>query len=118
MQKREVNKILRIAESSFVNKEYIKAMNYYSKLLSYIPNQDDAKIGVMLCDIAMDKENEDYAQSIFDFYTINKIESSATAFKNTKELINSLDNDKKKFDSVFTELFGNKIEEIDGHRGP
>jgi tetratricopeptide (TPR) repeat protein len=114
MQKREINKILKLAETNFVNRNYAKAMDNYSKLLSYIPNQEDAKIGVMLCDIAMESKKEDQAQAMFDFYTINKVESAKTAFEKTEELINSFDTNSQIFDSLFSEILGNRTEQLDG----
>jgi tetratricopeptide (TPR) repeat protein len=114
MQKREISKILKVAEMEFVNKDYKKAMQSYSKLLSYVPNQEEAKIGVMLCDIAMESKMEDHAQAIFDFYTITKSESNDDAFERTEEIIKSLDTNSMLYDSIFSEILSNRQDQLDG----
>jgi tetratricopeptide (TPR) repeat protein len=114
MQKREINKILKIAEADFVNGNYSDAMREYSKLLSYEPNQQDAKIGVMLCDVAIDSNDKEQAQAIFDYYNITKIQSKNEAYERTEELIKSLDTNSMLYDTIFSEILNKKDETLDG----
>jgi tetratricopeptide (TPR) repeat protein len=114
MQKREINKILKIAEADFVNGNYSDAMKEYSKLLSYEPNQQDAKIGVMLCDVAIDSNDKEQAQAIFDYYNITKIQSKNEAYERTEELIKSLDTNSMLYDTIFSEILNKKDETLDG----
>lgn len=89
MRKRVYKKHLETAERFFVSKNYEKALFYYSLARAENPDSQDVKVGVLLCDMANEMENE--AHSLFDYYVIAKKENADSASELLEKIIFSID---------------------------
>ncbi len=88
MSKVSLNTLLTRAEEQFTSGKYENALRTYGLLLKEYPTDADAQIGVFLCDIGM--ESEDEAQALFDYYQIMKNEQD-DASEVMVNLLSSLD---------------------------
>ncbi|MCI4399284.1 MAG: hypothetical protein JHC37_01865 [Campylobacteraceae bacterium] len=89
MKKRVFKKHLESAEKYFIAKNYEKALFEYSLARHENPDSKDVKIGILLCDLAYEMENE--AHSLFDYYMIAKKESAENAAELLEKIILSID---------------------------
>ena len=64
--------LLKHAEELFLKKEYKSSLCRYGLILKDYPALDEAKIGVYLSDLGMQRDEE--AQALFDYYQIIKDE--------------------------------------------
>jgi len=65
-----MGRFIEMAKNSFFKKEYKKALLNFSLALKDEPFDLDAKIGVLLSDMAMDKEEE--AIALFELYEVSR----------------------------------------------
>ena len=79
------------AEESFANREYKLSMLYYGNLLAKFPTNQEYHIKVLLCDIAL--EDEQKAQALFDYFTVEKEKDYKKAIDTTMDIINAYDGD-------------------------
>lgn len=92
MKKDNSNKtLLKKAAQAFMNGEFKKAMFYYSSVLKNEPDNKEAKIGIILSDIASEGNIE--AQEIFDYYIALKEENDENSEKVIEDFIESIDRD-------------------------
>ncbi|MBD3831385.1 MAG: hypothetical protein IE890_13005 [Arcobacter sp.] len=84
-------KLFKLAESQFLNKEYKNALQSYGEILKNNPKMDEAKLGVYLSDLGLDSDDE--AQALFDYYHTIK-DSSENAVDIINNIIESLDETK------------------------
>jgi tetratricopeptide (TPR) repeat protein len=93
MERIRVNseRLLKLAESQFLNKEYKNALQSYGEILKDNPKMDEAKMGVYLSDLGLDSDDE--AQALFDYYHTIK-DSSEDAVQIINDIIESLDETK------------------------
>jgi len=84
-----LKKIKKKAESYFYRGEYDKAMQNFSLVLMKSPKDKEARIGAILTDMA--NENEEKAQSIYEYYQIAKEMEQEDADEIIENLINSSD---------------------------
>lgn len=89
MRKKSVKKYIESAERFFISRDYEKALFYYSLAINTEPMNSDAKIGVLLCDLAHEMEGE--AHSLFDYYVIAKKENAQNAVELVEKIIFSID---------------------------
>ena len=89
MRKRTYKKHLEAAEKYFLSRNYERALFYYSLAGQDDPSSKDVKVGILLCDLASEMENE--AQSLFDYYVIAKKESAENAAELLEKIIQSID---------------------------
>jgi tetratricopeptide (TPR) repeat protein len=89
MKKRVFKKHIETAERFFVSKNYEQALFYYSLARQEDPQSQDVKVGVLLCDLAYEMENE--AHSLFDYYIIAKKENAENAADLLEKIIFSID---------------------------
>lgn len=89
MKKRVFKKHIETAERFFVSKNYEQALFYYSLARQEDPQSQDVKVGVLLCDLAYEMENE--AHSLFDYYIIAKKENAENAAELLEKIIFSID---------------------------
>lgn len=82
---------LQKAQELFQSGEYQNALRYYGDLYSENPKLDEAKIGVYLCDMALESDEE--AQALFDYYYLIKDEQEDAA-KVISDIIDTLDSSK------------------------
>jgi tetratricopeptide (TPR) repeat protein len=67
-----MSKFIETAKNNFFKREYKKALLHFSLALKDEPYDLDAKIGVLLSDMAMDKEEE--AMALFELYEASRRE--------------------------------------------
>jgi len=75
--------LLKHAETLFLKKEYRSALRRYGLILKDYPAVDEAKVGVYLSDLGMQRDEE--AQALFDYYQIIKDEK-----ENAVEIIDGM----------------------------
>ena len=83
-------KLLQAAFESFMQKDFHSASSYFEKMLRIDPNDKRAQLGVILCDLA--KEDEEEASALFDFYIILKEEKEREPEERVIQMVQSLDN--------------------------
>ncbi len=103
-------RLLKLAESQFLKKEYKNALQSYGEVLKDNPRMDEAKMGVYLSDLGLDSDDE--AQALFDYYHTIK-NSSENAVEIINEIIESLDETKYSISQLIARQIDTQ-EEIDG----
>ena len=78
------------AHSDFLKGEYKSALRNYALALKDDPEDKDAKIGVLLSDLA--SESEEKATSLYEYYTITKEQGVEDPADLIEEIISSFDN--------------------------
>jgi len=110
-----MQKLLKIkskAEDSFLQKNYRESMSKYSNILVDYPDDKDAQIGVILSDMAIEKEEE--AQALFDYYLILKKKTPTDAADILKGVIESFDSNANEITKTLEQSFENKALETNG----
>ena len=97
MSKISLDTFLTRAEEQFASSEYTYALTTYGLLLKEYPLDSDAQIGVLLCDIGM--ESDDEAQALFDYYQIIKTEQEDASEVMVK-LLSTLDSSKNQISEL------------------
>lgn len=99
-----------IANNSFFKREYNKALFHYSLALKEEPLDKEARLGVLLCDMAFDKEDE--AVALFEFYEATKDSKDMDVYETMEEIIDYVDQESDNFfalmDSVENQIFSIK----------
>ncbi len=93
--------LLKKANKAFLNGEYKKAIFYFSLVLKQEPQNKEAKIGVLLSDIAL--EGNDDALSLYDYYLLLKEEKNERAEKIIEDLIETTDNNIEMITNIFND---------------
>lgn len=104
-------KLLKDANSYFANREYDKALFLYSQLVSLEPDNKEYKLYALFCDIS--GENEEKAQSFYDYYTIAKIENPENAIDAVNDLIEAYDGDMEKMMDILDDISTQATESLD-----
>jgi len=105
--------LLKKAEQEFVSKRYHSALIEYSLVLQKDYNNQDAKVGVFLCDLGM--ENSEEAQALFEYYYAIKNESE-NALEVIEILIDSLSATESKLEQILNASIVEQLEYSDGIR--
>lgn len=95
MQK--LNKIKIEAEDLFLQRKYRESISKYMSILSKEPNDKDAKIGIILNDMAFEREEE--SQALFDYYLILRKKEPINAPDIVEEIIHNFDENFQKITS-------------------
>ena len=83
------------AKKAFLAKDYGLSLRLYNDLALADDSNKEAKIGVLLSDIAV--ENEEQAQKLFEYYQILKLQKIAHAEDTILNIISILDRNTKSF---------------------
>lgn len=112
MERIRVNseRLLKLAESQFLKKEYKNALQSYGEVLKENPKMDEAKMGVYLSDLGLDSDDE--AQALFDYYHTIK-DSSENAVEIINDIIDSLDETKYSINQLISRHMDMQAE-VDG----
>lgn len=94
------------AHNSFFKREYKKALFHYALALKEIPEDNEARIGAMLSDMAFEKEEE--AIALFEYYEATKSIDKDNADDIIEQIIDNVD---QSSDYIF-ELLDNIEEHI------
>ena len=105
--------LLKKAETEFLSKNYQKALIEYSLVLQRDANNQDAKVGVYLCDVGL--ENSEEAQALFEYYYAIKSESS-DPLGVIEALIDSLSATQAKLQELLSDPLQEQLEYSDGIR--
>lgn len=109
-----INKALKKAFELFSTKQYESAFREFERILSLVPKNKDAKIGVLLCDSARDFPENAY--SLFEYYQIllaSKI-SKQKAQRQILDILESVDRASFSLSDMFKGIEQKKIQELDG----
>jgi len=93
---------LKKAEEAFINGQYRVAMLYYGNLLTANPSNKEYYIKVILCDIAL--EDEQKAQALFDYFTLEKEKDYFNAINSTLDIIEAYDGNLDKLNRLLSKL--------------
>ena len=100
------------AKKAFLAKDYELSLRLYNDLILDDENNKEAKIGVLLSDVA--GENEEQAQKLFEYYQILKLQKINGAEDNILNIINLLDRNTNHFATLVNDFEEAKINDIDG----
>ena len=87
-----MNYFIKVALESFEKKDYLFALNMYSNAIKDDKDNEEAKIGIILCDMAIN-DNEENARNLLDYYFIVKSADTKNAYDIIFDIVN--DNIKK-----------------------
>ena len=111
MAKLSQDTLLQRAEYAFLKKEYQVSLRSYGLILREYPSLDEAKIGVYLSDLGLERTDE--AQALFDYYQVIKNEKE-DALAIIDGLITNLDDASYKLERDFISPMQEKLEYSDG----
>lgn len=83
----------------FYEKRFKDAMQLFSLELSFHPESKEARIGVLLCDMAFD--NQEQAMTLFEYYLLTKENGVEACESVMEEIIHSVDENKDKIEKLF-----------------
>lgn len=105
--------LLTQAEKKFLGGSFSEALRDYGLALNDNPSLMEAKVGVMLCDLAL--ESEDEAKALFDYYQVIK-SSSEHADEIIDKLIESIYTSKTKIHEILLEPLQEQADYEEGIR--
>lgn len=85
----------------FYQRNFSAAMLDFSLALSYHPTSKEARIGAILCDMAV--ENEEQAMALFEYYILTKANGAVDCEDIIEDIINSVDKNREKIAHLFLE---------------
>ena len=85
----------------FYAKNFSEAMLQFALALSDDPQSKEARIGAILCDMAM--HNEEQAMALFEYYILTKENGAEDCEEVMEEIINSVEEHSDKIAHLFTE---------------
>ena len=100
------------AEDLFLQKRYKDSMLNYANILQENPSDKDARIGAILSDMAVEKEEE--AQAIFDYYLILKKRTPSDAAEIVEDVIDSFDFNTDKITNTLMDALETRANEANG----
>lgn len=103
MNKENSLKLLKKAAASFMKGEYKRAMFYFGAVLEDDPENKEARMGMILSEMA--NRDSDEAQAIYEFYISLKENSKNSAEKIIEDFIDSMENEKSFVDDVIEDGF-------------
>lgn len=113
MSKISKQALLQRAENEFLRGEYANALRNYGLILKDYPTLDEAKVGVYLSDLGIEREEE--AQALFDYYQIIKSQKENAA-QIIDSIIASLEDTKLKVQDLLVNSLEEEVEYGEGIR--
>ncbi len=107
----KTQEIIENAHGHFLSKEYDAAIFLYSQALSLDPFNFEYKIYPILCDIA--SEDSEKAQSLFDYFSIQKELNPDGALELIKEAIGAHDGNNELMMKILHDISTQNIESLD-----
>ncbi len=108
-----MKRLLKRAQMKFLGGSFDEALRDYGMVLNDNPLLSEAKVGVILSDLAL--ESEDEAKALFDYYQVIK-SSSDNADEIIDQLVESIYNSKSKIHEILLEPLKEQAEYEDGIR--
>ncbi len=100
------------AKKAFLACDYDTSMRLYNDLIMERSDLKEARIGILLSDIA--SENEEQAQKLFEYYQILKLQKVKDSEDNILNIINLFDRNSNHFAMLVNDFENAKINDIDG----
>jgi len=113
MSKLSQERLLQRAEEAFLRGNYSDALRSYGLILKDYPTLDDARIGVFLSDLGIEREDE--AQALFDYYQVLKSEKD-NPVEIISNIIDTLDSTKYQLEELLVNPAEEQIDYGDGIR--
>jgi len=113
MSKLSQERLLQRAEEAFLRGNYTDALRSYGLILKDYPTLDDARIGVFLSDLGIEREDE--AQALFDYYQVLKSEKD-NPVEIISNIIDTLDSTKYQLEELLVNPAEEQIDYGDGIR--
>ena len=102
-----------LAFDAFYGRDFKNSLYYFSLALENAPNDKELRIGAILADLALEKEEE--AILLFEYYTSSSFRENIENEKILEDIIESLENGPHKLFSLFEqELLDEKLEAQNG----
>lgn len=102
-----MNGFIKMALDSFEKKDYLFALNMYSNAIKEDSENEEAKVGILLCDMAM-YDDEENARNLLDYYFIIK---NADDEENAFDIISNIVNDNMEKSESITNVINLAIQE-------
>ena len=102
--------LLQQAHSYFTAKYYDKALFLYSQIVSLEPDNVEYKLYCLFCDLGFD--NDEKAQTLFDYFIIAKDEDLDAAVKYVEDVINAYDGDNVKMLDLLKDISDTNVESL------
>ncbi len=102
-----MNRLKERAKESFFKREYKNALLHYSLSLKEYPNDEESRLGAVLCDLALEREEE--AIALFEYYELSKTQEGIDSQKIIEEIIESVDNSISKISSFFVDYLNERL---------
>jgi tetratricopeptide (TPR) repeat protein len=99
--------ILKKAHSLFTAKEYDKALFLYSQVIATDPKSIEYQLYCIICDIAM--EDEEKAQSLFDYFIVSKDVDFDEAVKYVEDIIDAHDGNNDKMMNLLKDISNTSV---------
>ncbi len=94
-----MNAYIKDGIEKFYTKNFKEAMQQFALALSIDPNSKEARIGAILCDMAM--SNEEQAMALFEYYILTKENGAEDCEEVMEEIINSVEEHSEKIAHLF-----------------
>lgn len=102
--------LLKQASEFFTQKSYDKALFLYSQVASLEPTNEEYQLYCIFCDIGF--ENDEKAQSLFDYFTIAKELNFDEAVNYVKDIIYAYDGDNEKMMTLLKDISTTSVESL------
>jgi len=99
------------ANEFFISQQYDKALFLYSQASSFEPTNIEFQIYALFCDIA--SEDEQKAQSLFEYFSIHKELDFEAAITQIQETINAFDGDNDLMIKLLHDISTQNLESLD-----
>ena len=107
----KVDDLIQNANEFFTSKQYDKALFLYSQASSFEPTNIEFQIYALFCDIA--SEDEQKAQSLFEYFSIHKELDLEAAIAQIQETINAFDGDNDLMIKLLHDISTQNLETLD-----
>ncbi|OQX74672.1 MAG: hypothetical protein B6D59_01765 [Campylobacteraceae bacterium 4484_4] len=107
-----MNKFKEAAKNSFFKREYKSALLHFALALKESPEDKEAKIGAVLSDMALEKEEE--AVALFEYYEATRQQDAENADEIVENIIESVDHGSENLYSLIENIEESLIAFEDG----
>ena len=107
----KVDDLIQNANEFFTSQQYDKALFLYSQASSFEPTNIEFQIYALFCDIA--SEDEQKAQSLFEYFSIHKELDLEAAIAQIQETINAFDGDNDLMIKLLHDISTQNLETLD-----
>lgn len=106
------NNMLPKAKKLFLSGDYHNSMRFFNDIYIDNPNNKEAKLGILLCDVALD--NEEQGQKLFEYYQVIKAQKVPFPQDVIFNLVKLLDDNSNNFVSLVNNIETKEAGELDG----